>query len=175
MTAWLLKHADLTSYFHIAHYWRTWGFHRLAIKKGTEAVGCFHPQGSFADGNGRKKGWARKVQIADKSGRWGKLDMGREWPRCLPVLTSCLPRKCQSEIFRKECWHGNLNWLFPSQGQVPSCAPAVPMSGGRGQSLWGFRCIMENPEPTMSVTTEPTTACGKESNPECSGACSWTN
>lgn len=35
--------------------WTVWGFHGLDDKTGTEAVGCFHPQGSFADGNGSKK------------------------------------------------------------------------------------------------------------------------
>ena len=115
----------------MAYYWTIWGFQWLAVEKGTEAVGCFYPQDK-SWWQWEKKGWARKGQISDKSGRWGKLDMGREWPWCLPVLTSRLPRKCQSEIFRKGCCHGNLNWLFPSWLYGDKC-PRVP----RLSPCWG--------------------------------------
>ena len=91
------------------------GVSLAGCEEGTEAIGCFYPHDK-SWWQLEKKGWARKGQLSDKSGRWGKLDMGREWPWYLPVLTSCLPRKCHSEVFRKGCCHGN--WIGSSP---PGC------------------------------------------------------
>lgn len=43
----------------------------------------------------------------------GRSLHGKRRPQCLPVCTSCLPRKCLSETFRKGSCHGNVGCLFP--------------------------------------------------------------
>lgn len=38
------------------------------VKKGTEAVGCLHPQDNFSDGNGRRKTELKKVKYQTSLG-----------------------------------------------------------------------------------------------------------
>lgn len=51
------------------------------VKKGTEAVGCLHPQDNFSDGNGRRKTELKKVKYQTSLGggscwTWEESDLG---------------------------------------------------------------------------------------------------
>jgi hypothetical protein len=120
-----LKSLSLTSYFQTDYDWDILGVSLACWQEGDRSSQSFLLPEQHCRWEREKKCWSRKGQIAEESGRWEKLDMGREWPRCLPVLTSCLPRKCQSEVFRKGCCHGNPSWLFPSRLYWDKC-PYVP-------------------------------------------------
>lgn len=126
------------------------GFTGWLWRRGQKQLVAFTPM-TKADGNRRRKAELEKVNYQTSLGggeswTWEESDLG-VFLSLLPVSPGSVTQRFSGKgvVMATELALP----LLVVWGQVPSCTPAVPMmQGGRGQSLWGFRSIMENAEQT---------------------------
>lgn len=127
-----MKHLDFTSYFYIAYYWKVLGVYWLAVRKGTEAVSCFHPQDSSANGNGRKKGWVRKFKYQTSLGggeswTWEECDLS-VFLSLLPVSPGSVSQRFSGKSVVTVIWIGSSSYGDKCP-HVPQLSPCMVEEG----------------------------------------------
>ena len=145
---WSIFPSLVTSMQHITELFG--GFTGWLWRRGQKQLVAFTPM-TKADGNQRRKAELEKVNYQTSLGggeswTWEESDLG-VFLSLLPVSPGSVTQRFSGKgvVMATELALP----LLVVWGQVPSCTPAVPMlQGGRGQSLWGFRSIMENAEQT---------------------------